>query len=156
MGDLKVGDYVITPEGKSSKVSGIFPQGMKEIYEIKFRDGAKTKTCLEHLWKIYGIPKGKNRIKNWATLSTNELLIRIANNTSYKLKIPLVNETINTFNKKPDFFIDPYILGALIGDGNLHGNQLRFTSTDEEIIQKVNLLLNQKGYFLKRQKESIS
>lgn len=53
MGDLKVGDMVCTPDGKAAKVSGIFPQGKKEVYRVTFGDGANCLCCGEHLWSTY-------------------------------------------------------------------------------------------------------
>lgn len=34
MGDLKVGDKVIAADGSRAKVLGVFPQGVKDVYEI--------------------------------------------------------------------------------------------------------------------------
>jgi len=155
MGDLTTDDFVVTPNGDKSKIIGIYPQGQKEIYEIEFKDGSKTKTCFEHLWKIYGIPKGKNRKFGWSILSTGEI-ITLLNNTKYDLKIPLVNENINFINKKNDFYIEPYMLGALLGDGCISDNCIRFTNIDEEITEKINISLDKRGYILNKIKDSIS
>jgi ATP-dependent Clp protease ATP-binding subunit ClpC len=154
MGDLTTEDFVVTPEGNKSKIIGIYPQGEKEIYEIEFKDGSKTRSCFEHLWKVYGIPKGKNRKFEWSILSTGEI-ITLLNNTKYKLKVPLVNDNINLFNKKNDFFIEPYVLGALLGDGGLNGNSITFTNIDEEILEKINNSIDKKGYFLNKIQDSI-
>jgi len=155
MGDLTIDDFVVTPDGNKSKIIGIYPQGQKEIYEIEFKDGSKTKTCFEHLWKIYGIPKGKNRKFGWSILSTGEM-ITLLNNTRYELKTPLVNENINLFNKKNEFFIEPYVLGALIGDGCMNGNSINFTNIDDEILEKINISIDKKGYVLNKIQDSIS
>lgn len=150
MGDLLLGDSVITPDGKESKITGIFPQGKKDIYEIEFKGGAKSKACLEHLWKVYGIPKGKSRKRSWSILSTEEIINKI-NNSKYKLKIPLVKSEINKFNKESNFFIDPYVLGAIIGDGDISDDgNIRITNVDDELINNISSIIEKSGYYLSK------
>ena len=61
MGDIKIGDVVCTPNGKTAKVGGVYPQGKKDIYELTFKDGRKTRACGEHLWAfIDGGQKPRN------------------------------------------------------------------------------------------------
>ena len=50
MRDIIVGDYVFDRQGNPTKVIGIFPQGKKDVYEITFCDGSKTRCGIEHLW----------------------------------------------------------------------------------------------------------
>ena len=44
--------YVYGEDGNLYNVTGIFPQGVKDVYEITFRDGTKTRCGLEHLWRV--------------------------------------------------------------------------------------------------------
>ena len=60
MGDIHVGDKVIDGNGYESSVIGVYPQGIKSIYEITIADGSKCRCSGEHLWKVgvheeYGI-----------------------------------------------------------------------------------------------------
>lgn len=59
IGDIKVGDYVYSSDGKPTKVTGVFPQGEKTIYKVSFSDKTSTRCCGEHLWnaKDAGDPK---------------------------------------------------------------------------------------------------
>lgn len=50
MGDLKVGDKVFAANGKESTVTGIFPQGLRKIYEITLENGYKCRASDNHLW----------------------------------------------------------------------------------------------------------
>ena len=52
MGELQVGDKVIGYDGKETTVTGIFPQGEKEVYELRFRDNTYVRTGYEHLWEL--------------------------------------------------------------------------------------------------------
>ncbi len=42
MGDIKVGDQVITQTGEPTTVEAIFPPGVKEIFRVVFSDGSST------------------------------------------------------------------------------------------------------------------
>ena len=42
MGDIKVGDQVINPDGGYANVIGVFPQGVMDIYRVTFSDGSFT------------------------------------------------------------------------------------------------------------------
>lgn len=52
MGDIRVGDKVISGENRVCNVIGVYPQGVKPVYEIEFDDGSKVKSTDEHLWKV--------------------------------------------------------------------------------------------------------
>ena len=49
---VKVGDKVIGSDGKPHNVTGVFPQGIKELYNVTFNDGYSIKCCKEHLWTV--------------------------------------------------------------------------------------------------------
>lgn len=51
--DLKVGELISTPNGKTSEIIGIYPQGEKTLYELTFEDGRSIKVTEDHLWEIY-------------------------------------------------------------------------------------------------------
>lgn len=52
MGDLQVGDLVIGSAGRAVRVTGVYPQGVKEIFRVRFSDWAETECCDEHLWAV--------------------------------------------------------------------------------------------------------
>ena len=135
MGEINIGDEVLTPEGKTTKVIGVYPQGEKDIYRISFKDGRSTEACGEHLWKVYGIPEGKSRKKCWSILNTLDIKDKIEN-TTYNLKLPLVSENIIK-NENLDYVIDPYLMGLLLGDGHFGKYELSLTTDDVEIAENV-------------------
>src|SRR5581483_11227658 len=53
MGDLRVGDALASPDGRPSRVSGIFPQGVQQIYRVTFSDGRSTECTGQHLWRVH-------------------------------------------------------------------------------------------------------
>ncbi len=136
MGDLKVGDTISAQGYGSNKVLAIHPQGEKQIYKITFRDGRVVECCADHLWKTFIYA----RKPQWKIEKTSDIIS--------KLKMPsLTNriyiEHIDVVDTKEDygFYIHPYILGFLIGDGGLTLGDGRFTTTDQFIVDKINNLL---------------
>lgn len=53
MGDIKVGDWVSTPDGGVAMVDGVFPQGKRPTYTITTTDGRETEASDNHLWAVY-------------------------------------------------------------------------------------------------------
>nr|WP_246585413.1 AAA family ATPase [Thiorhodospira sibirica] len=137
MGEIQVGDWVSTPDGGKAKVTGVFPQGEKQIYRLHFRDGRYADACAEHLWSVYGPHKHD---KEWRTVTTRHLM-SLLNRVHARWKIPLVTE-VNE-EAKNQLPIEPYLLGVLLGDGNFTQNCIRFTNQDDEIIERVQTLLGE-------------
>ncbi|GIW56685.1 MAG: hypothetical protein KatS3mg082_3089 [Nitrospiraceae bacterium] len=50
MGQLRVGDQVIGSDGRPCLILGVYPQGVKEVFRVTFRDGSTTECCDDHLW----------------------------------------------------------------------------------------------------------
>ena len=59
MGNVKEGTLVITGNGNVAEVSGIYPQGIKPIYEVTLTGGQKFKVSDEHLNVIYNLVDGE-------------------------------------------------------------------------------------------------
>lgn len=52
MGEMHVGKAIMAPDGTVTQVTGVHPQGLKDIYRITFADGRSTECCGEHLWQV--------------------------------------------------------------------------------------------------------
>ena len=154
MGDLKIGDKVIGGDGKPHKVIGIFPQGKKETYEITFADGRKTRCCKEHLWNVSTITR-RNHKRGYTVMSLEDMLKKPikTENGGFQYRIPLT-KAVN-FQTKEKLPINPYLLGALIGDGCLTltkkengSTEIYFNNSEEDVIKKVENYLNEEGAYL--------
>ena len=135
MGDIKVGDYVYDRKGRPTKVLGVFPQGPREVFEIKFTDGRKILADGEHLFSYYTAKQKlkydnnqyKNGVPNFKTNSVNELLklgvtTQEANGRS-KVKFYLpTNEAVERTPK--EFNLQPYELGTLLSDSYFDNDKL--------------------------------
>ncbi|PTA68148.1 SNF2-related protein [Deinococcus arcticus] len=127
MGELQVGDHVIGRDGRPTRVIGVYPQGERPIYRVTLTDGASTEVDEEHLWAV-NTPVRKRRGLPEQVLTTAQIrdsLTDAAGNLKHYL--PVVEAV--QFAPQP-LPIDPYTLGALLGDGHLTRG-LGITSEDE-------------------------
>jgi len=145
MGDVKLGQEVCTPDGGTAKVTGLFPQGIKDVYKITMLDGRATKCCKEHLWDV------KTRFnKDSRTVSLGELIIWRKKHPNSDIFTVPVKKAL--YSKRVNLFIDPYIMGCLLGDGNLRGS-VGLTNNDNDLLEIFrNRLI--KGYILKKVKST--
>lgn len=130
MGDIKVGDYVFDRLGKPTKVLGVFPQGKIDAYEVELGDGRKTICNDEHLWGTY---TGKGFYKVRTLREMLDIGIK-KNDGTNRWRID-TNKGVEYGAKKLP--IEPYALGALIGDGSLSSKVLSISSVDEDVVKKV-------------------
>ena len=148
IGSLVVGDDVIDPtDGSIKKINGVFPQGEKQVYKITFSDGRTVDCCKEHLWKVWGAFGGetRNNYWNWKVLNVDQIINHIGKKTDnkkngknkpWRVYIPLANLQDNA--NQANLPIDPYVMGALLGDGGFSQPTIGFTSADSFIVDKIN------------------
>ena len=122
---LVVGDKIFGDDGKLTNVTGVYPQGIKQLYRVTFSDNTIVECCGEHLWGVYN--HGKYKVVELNNIMNNYLSIR--GDYNYYIKVAPSVEY-----EKQDLPIDPYLLGALIGDGGLSNSSNFITSKDYEII----------------------
>lgn len=152
MGDMNIGDEVIGADGKSHKVVGVFPQGIRPIYKVSFSNGTSCECDIEHLWNvnslyqrcgkkyIKGISKNKNdkfyaQDNSYKTMTLREIIekgITKRNGKYFNFKVPK-NEIVE-FNENNNI-LDPYFVGYLIGDGNLDRVSISVGSLDKENVE---------------------
>lgn len=129
MGDLKVGDEVMGPKGRPVRVLGIFPKGPQEIFEVGFSDGARAQSCEDHLWEV--IPS-RNQRKERKHITETKTLRDIRRNFAsrdprgfkrHEYQIPITASV--EFEKGGPLPLDPYVMGAILGDGSIPTNDTR-------------------------------
>lgn len=129
MGDIKIFDEVASVDGNKSFVTGVFDQGIKPIYEIKFSDGRSCKAGLDHQWEvIYRDWKGPR------VLTTNQLIEKLKFKR-YKNRLYIPRHS-GDFGHNLDLPIHPYLLGVLIGDGGL-SSSINLTTSYSHILEKI-------------------
>lgn len=128
--DVVAGDMVIGSDGKPTEVLEAHPVQMpKRAFEITFGNGDVIKAGGEHLWTV-AIREGKKVFSDFETLPTERIFDILADG-KHTAVIPRVKAI--EYPEK-ELTLDPYILGAWLGDGHSHTN--RFTSMDEDIADR--------------------
>ncbi len=110
MGDISRGDEVITPGGEVTVVTGVFPQGERDVYRLVFSDGTSVECDDEHLWAVEG--DGDSRV-----VATRELRCDLlAKGEWYVPRIEAPE--LDSLQDRPD---DPYELGVRLGEAGREG-----------------------------------
>jgi hypothetical protein len=158
IGSLQKGDLVMTPDGIPTLVTGVYPQGKRELYRVTFNDGFSILVCKEHLWNVKASDNDRN---GYHTLTTEQLLnpnllIEFAgsgmnknkiysaktyykkSNNQHRWKIPISKPLL--FNSKP-VPLDAYLLGLLLGDGGMTSRSTMFSTIDLELLDYINEIL---------------
>jgi replicative DNA helicase len=130
MGNLAVGDQLASIDGTPSIVTGIFPQGVRQIFRLTLSDGRSTECCAEHLWRV--------NYREWDTprILSTEALMKMLGRQRYKNRL-WIEPHLGKFGHEDELPIDPWLLGALLGDGSLGGSSLRFSTASEEMLERV-------------------
>ncbi|MFJ8494116.1 helicase-related protein [Streptomyces sp. NPDC094038] len=130
MGDLKVGDEVIVPQGEIALIDGVFPQGERDVWRLVLSDGSHVECDDEHLW-IVGTSCGWHRGQAPKVMTTREIrLDTFKANGSSKWYLPVAAPV--DLGGDSGLPMDPYLFGLLLGDGSFRHN-LRLSTIDEEI-----------------------
>lgn len=138
IGDLRVGDEVICPDNAISKIIGVFPQGIRPLYRVTLYDGRSTLVDKDHLWKYFYV-NAKPDDKRWR-VDTTEAMKRHCDMANPRVYLPLIQPLLGKDKVLP---LDPYLLGALLGDGCLTWSVkcAMISNPEEEIINRVKLAL---------------
>lgn len=142
-GDIVPGDYIFDRCGRPTKVLGVFPQGKRDVYRVTLGDGRYLDVSDNHLWAVF--PAWRSREEGYTIYSTQTLLNKglvttFKGRKAMKYVIPM-NQAVEWPER--NFDVDPYVIGALIGDGSLsYPDKLELSSSDEFVINKVASLLD--------------
>lgn len=145
MGDIKFGTKVISGTGNTCNVVGVYPQGVKPIYELTFDDGSTCRCSDEHLWRVQTRDDRNTRNKDgserYRTITLNKMLKNYKVENGKRCNYSIDNVPLIDFEKK-ELTIHPYVLGVLIGDGSLQ-RAARFTNEEPDIVDRVRGLLSE-------------
>ncbi len=125
MGDLEVGDYVLSEEGLPCKVTAVSEVWKdRPVYKVTTDDGDEIIADEEHEWLVRLCNKGEK----FSIKTTLELAKK-------RNRAPEVRATKPLRLSRKEFLVDPYVLGVWLGDG--HTDESGITSADEEVIAAV-------------------
>lgn len=128
IGEIRVGDMVLGSDGKPTRVTGVFPQGVRPILRLTGSDGSWTRCDVDHLWHVRPTKKGK--ASDYVTMTAGELARRLADGERWMLP----ERAELQFEGARELPIDPYLVGLLIGDGGLTTDRVLLSTKDPEIV----------------------
>ena len=147
VGDIVVGDILIDRCGKPTKVLQTFPQGQKEVYKIKFKDGREALCNDEHLWSYNTL--GQVNKSHFFTKTLREIIEEGAGSNyrnsdgSFKYLIPQ-NKPVDYV--EANLYVHPYLMGLMLGDGSFRehtsNKALQFSTGDEELLETIHTITN--------------
>lgn len=168
MADIHTGNYVFGQDGKPAKVlveSEIFD---KPMYRVTFDDGSTIDASGDHIWTVKTkcsertakrVPKSSRkraqrrpiREGGWFDITTSEMAdnftrVRSDGRIEYKYRVPMSKPVEYPERDLP---LDPYLLGAWLGDGTSHAGSITIAESD---IAEFVTLLEACGYKLTRMK----
>ena len=130
MGDLKPGDALASIDGAPSIVTGVFPQGRRPVFRVTFSDGRSTTCCAEHLWRVYYRDWPSPRVLR--TDRVAEMLTRVRYRGRLWIDMPT-----GEYGSDDPLPVDPWVLGALLGDGCLTKGSIEFTTDSDELLTRM-------------------
>lgn len=127
MGDISVGDRICHPNGGSTTVIAVHPQGVKQIFRVTFSDGRHVECCVDHLWRVRR--RGKRSAYEVHPLSRIMADLRMGDGES-KWYVDTVAPLEFQTTTLP---IPAYTLGVLLGDGSFTQNSVGWCKPDADI-----------------------
>lgn len=134
MSSIKIGDSIINSKGLISQVTKITPQGIKDVYEVIFNDGTRTRCCDDHLWEVKGRRERKNNEKA-IVIPLKEIRKQIRIGSDNRLNYS-VRQVDPVQYHKNNLNIDPYVLGLILGDGCIP--RMSITNSEDDVIKIMN------------------
>lgn len=119
MGDLQPGDAIVSSNGSHQAVNRVIDQGEQDEYRLTFSDGSTARSSADHLWTFDSLA-GYRTTKSLSAFANDLFRSNGSQPSRAKWALPRLEPVWGSaepgMTKLP---IDPYILGALLGDGSL-------------------------------------
>ncbi|MDW6057966.1 type IV secretory system conjugative DNA transfer family protein [Streptomyces sp. FXJ1.4098] len=151
---IQPGDELLTPFGTVTTVTEKYPVKIRPVYRLKLRDGSSVEACPEHLWPVerwkssikylggkdengkrryVGGTDGKTMDRVTEIISTEEVKSRVEKGRQVDL---IAIDPVSY--PEANLPIDPYVLGAILGDGCItQEGTVTFYSSDLEIVDEI-------------------
>src|SRR5262249_14811649 len=135
--NLRPGEKAIGRDGKPTKITGVYPHEIRQMYRVTLSDGVTIDTDANHLWSVrpHGRKYQDTKQPQWIVKSTGELYGNLKTpNGTRRYEIPMLDCPAE-FDVHPELPIDPYLLGALLGDGNIRQRSTIAITTEKDIVK---------------------
>lgn len=122
-----VGEQILDENADRTTVIGKYQPMTEDHYLLTFNDGTEIKVCGDHQWTVERLNTSltediscddlsKPRTNLISTLSTREMFNDMKETSRSIFAVPVISKPIEYSEKK--LLIDPYVLGAWLGDGD--------------------------------------
>ncbi len=135
IGKLKVDDYVYDESGHSTRVLGVFPQGMLDAYLVTFSDGSEVVCNNEHMWNVRGKLDRYSR-SGYDTMTLQDILDKGVGNKEWWL--PVAKPVLRA---KYRFQVEPYVIGAVLAMNLNIDVNIFVDSSDDRFLTKLSTLI---------------
>jgi hypothetical protein len=131
MGDVQPGDVVFDERGEPTSVLSKSQVWHSDTYRVTFSDGATITACGDHQWWVERRTRSSTYVPD--RVRTEDLVGRLVDSGgARRFRVP-VAQPLET--PDADLPIDPYVLGAWLGDG--HSDDGRLTGLDRPVFDRI-------------------
>jgi len=154
MGAVQPGDKLWNPDGTLTTILHKSNNGVSDVYEFTFGDGRTTRCGIEHNWEVYDKAAKKTKVLNTKKLLEIGIFStpvksnkKIYNNYRFAIQTCKPIELLSS-----PVPVDPYVLGALLGDGYINNRSVYISGADQEVFDNIqnnlgtDYLLKETGY----------
>jgi len=134
-GALRVGDEVFGVDGRPTRVVGVAPAGEANC-EVEFTDGSVVRCHEAHEWTVWD-----RSGKQWRTLETRDMeRVQVVHGErgqrGSRARFQLPNR-VPLSMPHADLPVDPYTLGAWLGDGSLGKPVITHAASDVAVVERI-------------------
>lgn len=135
-GQIKEGDKVICANGTVTTVNGVFHRGKVPMYEVEFDGGCKTHCSFDHLWTVQTEEDREHWGTKTRTMKFADMIPHFfrGNDKHSNYSVQYVKPI--EFERNSKLPIKPWLLGAVIGDGTTSQNGVRFSNTEQDLLER--------------------
>lgn len=138
MGDAAVGMEICGTRGTIQTILGVYPKGLRDLYEVHFSDGQVVECCLDHLFTVSSTHRGTRKTITLGEIYRDYVVKDSSGFNKHRYYVDVeIPEMVSVLENMP---IDPYFLGLLIGDGSLTGSgsvELSLGVAKEHVLDKI-------------------
>ena len=134
--NVEVGDLLLGPDSRPRHVLHLC-QGSEPMYQIIPKKGEPFVVNQSHVLSLKGTNEGKPRVCQSTNKQISNITVRdYLNKSKYWKHVRKLYRAVVDFHYDRDPELDPWTLGAIIGDGCLR-NGIKFTNPDIEVLDGV-------------------
>ena len=133
-GNLKVGDYVVGLDGEYKRVERVFEKNVAD-YEVEFTNGEVIKCHGNHEWLVWNRHRNKEEILTTKHMAESVMETGTPGKRGHRYiyQLPYAESMKGEELELP---VDPYLIGAWLGDGTSNKPAVTICDTDTEIVDE--------------------